>query len=205
MRGRPWGIQKVHKILSSRTYAGEYLFNVRDSKTLQKRAPADWIRYRRSRSSWTKRPSNGSASGGSRERQLRPRRAACRHPTLLTGLLRCGHCGGAMTLTTGKSGKYRYYKCTTRVNKGGTLCYSRNLPMETVDNLVLKQLRRARLHAHPARGCCCGKPAASCRQATRPATSGTWSGSRAICARPRNAWGVSTTPSSAARYRWMTP
>ncbi len=139
MRGRPWGIQKVHKILSSRTYAGECLFNVRDSKTLQKRAPADWIRvpidpivdeatFERVRQ---RRQSRAPAS-------TPPRRVSS--PTLLTGLLRCGHCGAGMTLTTGKSGRYRYYKCTTRVNKGGTLCESRNLPMETVDNLVLKRL-----------------------------------------------------------------
>lgn len=67
-----------------------------------------------------------------------PRRVSS--PVLLTRLLKCGDCGGAMTLTTGKSGKYRYYKCTTRVNKGGTLCTSRNLSMERVDNLVLQQL-----------------------------------------------------------------
>ncbi len=117
----------------------EYLFNVRDSKTLQRRAPADWIRvpvdpiideatFERVRQ---RRESRAPAS-------TPPRRVSS--PTLLTGLLRCGHCGGAMTLTTGKSGKYRYYKCTTRVNKGGTFCHSRNLPMESVDNLVLQEL-----------------------------------------------------------------
>ncbi len=139
MRGRTWGIQKVHKILSSRTYAGEYLFNVRDSRTLQKRPPADWVRV----------PINPIIDEATfeRVRQRRQARAPATtpprrvsSPVLLTGLLKCGHCGGAMTLTTGKSGKYRYYKCTTRVNKGGTLCTSRNLPMERVDNLVLEQL-----------------------------------------------------------------
>jgi len=45
-----------------------------------------------------------------------------------------------MTLTTGKSGKYRYYKCTTRVNKGNAQCPSRNIPMEKLDELVLEQL-----------------------------------------------------------------
>ena len=139
MRGRPWGIQKVHKILSSRTYAGEYLFNVRDSRTHQKRPPADWIRV----------PIDPIIDEATfeRVRQRRQARAPATtlprrvsSPVLLTRLLKCGDCGGAMTLTTGKSGKYRYYKCTTRVNKGGTLCTSRNLSMERVDNLVLQQL-----------------------------------------------------------------
>ncbi len=45
-----------------------------------------------------------------------------------------------MTLVTGKSGQYRYYKCTTRVNKGNALCGSANIPMERLDDLVLGQL-----------------------------------------------------------------
>ena len=61
-------------------------------------------------------------------------------PVLLTGLLRCGHCGSAMTLTTGKSGRYRYYKCSRRVNKGNAQCSSRNIRMELLDELVLSQL-----------------------------------------------------------------
>lgn len=36
-------------------------------------------------------------------------------PTLLTGLLKCGCCGAGMTLVTGKGGRYRYYKCNTRI------------------------------------------------------------------------------------------
>ncbi|MDE2294414.1 MAG: recombinase family protein, partial [Gammaproteobacteria bacterium] len=43
MRGRPWGIQKVHKVLSSATYRGELYYNVIDSKTGKRRPPADWI------------------------------------------------------------------------------------------------------------------------------------------------------------------
>src|SRR5690606_2987697 len=60
-------------------------------------------------------------------------------PTLLTGLLKCGHCGAGMTLATGKSGRYRYYKCTTRMSKGNSFCPSRNLPAEWLDELVLAQ------------------------------------------------------------------
>jgi hypothetical protein len=35
-------------------------------------------------------------------------------PTLLTGICFCAGCGGAMTLRTGKSGRYRYYTCRNR-------------------------------------------------------------------------------------------
>jgi site-specific DNA recombinase len=60
-------------------------------------------------------------------------------PTLLTGILKCGYCGGGMTLATGKGGKYRYYKCTSRIKKG-TKCESRNVPTEKLDSLVLNSL-----------------------------------------------------------------
>lgn len=43
-----------------------------------------------------------------------------------------------MTLATGKSGRYRYYKCTRRINKG--LFSSGNIPAEKLDELVLTHL-----------------------------------------------------------------
>jgi hypothetical protein len=58
-------------------------------------------------------------------------------PTLLTGLLRCGCCGAQMTQVTAKSGRYRYYKCTTRQSQGNHACASKNLPMEMLDELIL--------------------------------------------------------------------
>lgn len=44
MRGRPWRIQKVHEVLSSRTYLGEHYFNVKDSRSGKKRPPSEWIK-----------------------------------------------------------------------------------------------------------------------------------------------------------------
>lgn len=67
-----------------------------------------------------------------------PRRVSS--PTLLTGLLKCGVCGHGMTLVTGKSGKYKYYKCTSRHGQGNHACSSGNLPMEKLDELVLAKL-----------------------------------------------------------------
>ena len=61
-------------------------------------------------------------------------------PTLLTGLLKCGCCGASMTLATGKGGRYRYYKCNTRISKGNKLCDGRSIPMEKLDSLILNTL-----------------------------------------------------------------
>ena len=61
-------------------------------------------------------------------------------PTLLTGLLKCGICGAGLTTATGKGGKYRYYKCNTRIGKGNHLCTTPAFPMQKMDDMVLTTL-----------------------------------------------------------------
>ena len=58
--------------------------------------------------------------------------------SLLTGLCRCGTCGGAMSIATGKSGRYRYLKCTNRSSIDNDACESPNLPLEKFEILVLE-------------------------------------------------------------------
>ena len=45
-----------------------------------------------------------------------------------------------MAQASGKSGRYRYYKCTTRLNKNVAGCDSLNLPRDKADRLVLSAL-----------------------------------------------------------------
>ena len=139
MRGSAWNVHKTHKLLSDSLYMGDYYFNVIDSKTGQKRPPDEWVK--------TLIPAIIDAAIFERVRAKREERAPNKtpprrvsSPTLLTGLLKCGICGHAMTLVTGKSGKYRYYKCASRHSKGNHACTSGNLPMEKLDELVLEQL-----------------------------------------------------------------
>ncbi len=139
MRGKPWAMQKLHTLLSDTLYMGDYYYNVHDSKALIIRPPEEWIK--------TLIPAIIDAAMFERVRLKRESRAPSQtpprrltSPTLLTGLLKCGVCGGHMTITTGKGGRYRYYKCTSRCNKGNTACTSANLPMEKTDDQVLQQL-----------------------------------------------------------------
>jgi site-specific DNA recombinase len=57
-------------------------------------------------------------------------------PTFLTGICFCADCGAAMTLRTGKGGRYRHYTCCTKARQGGTGCKGRSTPMDKLDNLV---------------------------------------------------------------------
>jgi hypothetical protein len=70
-------------------------------------------------------------------------------PTLLTGICFCAGCGKAMTLRTGKSGRYRYYTCSTKARQGETGCLGRTVPMEKLDTLVADHIERRLLQ--PAR------------------------------------------------------
>lgn len=138
MRGKPWNILKAHKLLSDSLYMGEYFTNIRDSKNNCNRPPEEWVKV--------SVPAIIDAATFERVRAKRESRTPARtpprvttSPTLLTGLLKCG-CGASMTLATGKSGLYKYYKCTRRQNQGNHACSSTNLPMEKIDALVLQQL-----------------------------------------------------------------
>ncbi|MEO9040616.1 MAG: recombinase family protein [Gallionella sp.] len=139
MRGKPWNIHKTHKLLSDSLYMGEYFTNIRDSKANTNRPPEEWIK--------ATVPAIVNAATFERVRAKRESRAPARRsprlvssPTLLTGLLKCGVCGHAMTLVTGKGGRYRYYKCTSRQSQGNHACDSKNLPMERLDDLVLNSM-----------------------------------------------------------------
>jgi site-specific DNA recombinase len=57
-------------------------------------------------------------------------------PTLLTGICFCASCGMAMTLRTGKGGRYRYYTCSTKARQGETGCQGRTVPMDKLDRVV---------------------------------------------------------------------
>ena len=142
LRGKPWRIQTIQWILASTTYAGWHTFNKTDSKTMKVKDEADWIKIAvpaiinqqtyddaaKIRKAWS-------------PIRCAPMREAS--PNLLMGLLTCGHCGSRMSVTTGKSGRYKYYKCNGRLSKGNTSCISKNYPLEKIDSLVLNAFKQS--------------------------------------------------------------
>jgi len=139
MRGAPWRIQKIHDILRSPTYFGEFLFNMRDSQTGELRAEAEWIKTSIDPIISREQFDRVAAIRVARSPQTtNPKVVAS--PSLFTGILKCGSCGAAMTRATGKSGKYQYYKCATKMSIGCDACEARNLAMEKFDAEILKNL-----------------------------------------------------------------
>jgi site-specific DNA recombinase len=138
-RGRKWSRNRVHQLLTDTAYFGQYFFNRKDMKTGQTKPVAEWVPVAVPaiidealfRAVETKRHARSPD-------MMAPR--LVNSPTLLTGLLKCGKCGAGMTLATGKGGRYRYYKCNTRIAKHNDDCDTPAIPMEKLDNLVLQAL-----------------------------------------------------------------
>ena len=65
-------------------------------------------------------------------------------PSLLKGILICGHCQTPMgaTFTTKDGKRYRYYLCQHARKTGHEACPIRTLPAGDIENLVLMQVRR---------------------------------------------------------------
>jgi site-specific DNA recombinase len=70
--------------------------------------------------------------------------ARARTPAPLRGLMRCTHCGSAMTPThTRRRGRlYRYYVCLGASRRGHDTCPVRSIAASEVEGLVLGQVRR---------------------------------------------------------------
>ncbi len=132
--GGRWGIGQVHRILTRRTYIGEHEFNKR-SKAKALKPVSEIVTV-------AVPPIIDQATFDAVQAHLRSRNPkvtparVVSGPTLLTGICFCADCGGAMTLRTGKGGRYRYYTCSIKARQGETGCKGRSIPMEKLDNLV---------------------------------------------------------------------
>lgn len=136
--GGRWGIGQVHRILTRPTYVGRHEFNKRAKNNTLKPASEivtvnvppliDHVTF-----------DAVQAHLRARNPKVTPARVVS-GPTLLTGICFCADCGGAMTLRTGKGGRYRYYTCSIKARQGETGCKGRSIPMEKLDSLVAEHI-----------------------------------------------------------------
>ncbi|NOU00871.1 MAG: recombinase family protein, partial [Gallionella sp.] len=137
LRGTQWNKSRVHEVLANRAYVGEYYFNKRENKSNCLKPESEWILL-------NVEPIIDSVmfdTVRARRESRTPAKIAPRvlnSPNLLTGIIKCDICNAAMTSATGKGGRYRYYKCNTRISKGNHLCTTPILPMEKIDSLVME-------------------------------------------------------------------
>src|SRR5262245_50745249 len=146
--GGRWGIGAVHKMLTRTTYIGRHRFNTKLWKTRERKPEAEVVEM-------AVPPIVDTVEFEAVQTLLKTRSPALTAPrivsgpTLLTGICFCAGCGLAMTLRTGKGGRYRYYTCSTKARQGETGCMGRTVPMEKLDTLVADHIERRLLQ--PAR------------------------------------------------------
>ena len=142
-RGKPFHVSNVDAVLRRTSYAGTHYFNRTNSRTGERRSRDQWVPMEVP-------PIIDEQSFQAVQARLaerNPRRTPPRvvsGPTLLTGLARCGcqNCQGALTIRTGKSGRYRYYACSRRATRGETACPGHSIRMEKLDDIVLDALEQ---------------------------------------------------------------
>ena len=136
--GGRWGIGQVHRILTRRTYIGEHEFNKR-SKTKELKPVSEIVTVPVPPIIDRETFDTVQALLKARNPKVMPARVVS-GPTMLTGLIHCAKCGGAMTIRTGKGGRYRYYACSTKARQGPAACTGMAVPMEKLDDLVAGHL-----------------------------------------------------------------
>jgi DNA invertase Pin-like site-specific DNA recombinase len=138
MRGNRWKRTIIHEMLTNRLYLGEYTFNKIEAKTRRLKPESEWITFQIEPIITADTFSQVKERLADRSPGKVPPRIV-NAPTLLTGLIKCG-CGANMTIATGKGGRYRYYKCSNRINNlaKNNICQSNNIPMEKLDCLILE-------------------------------------------------------------------
>ncbi|MBF0270441.1 MAG: recombinase family protein, partial [Alphaproteobacteria bacterium] len=138
-RGRPFHVSQIHRILTCETYTGTHYFNKKHWKTKASKPKAEWEPFSVPIIITEEDFNRIQASLKQKNPRVTPPRVIT-GPTLLTGLLKCASCGGGMTISTGKSGQYAYYACSTCARMGKAICKGRRVPRDGLDKLVLDHL-----------------------------------------------------------------
>jgi site-specific DNA recombinase len=61
--------------------------------------------------------------------------------SLLTGIVKCGHCGCNLVINTGKSGQYSYYKCRDKIKCSVKVCNCPNFRKEQLEKAIINSLQ----------------------------------------------------------------
>lgn len=127
---RPWNKQSVYSILNNRKYLGEITH-------FDKIYPGEHEAII-DQKTWDQAQEIFSENSHSRAKQSR-----CKTPSILKGILRCGHCDSSMGITYARknSRTYRYYQCLHASKNGRDTCPVKTVPASNIEAAVIGQLR----------------------------------------------------------------
>jgi site-specific DNA recombinase len=124
-----WGHPAVHRVLTNPTYLGRIRW--RDQDFISTHEPLiEQSIFEQAQAILTERGEDAS------------RRRGNRSDFLLSGVVRCGHCGRAYIGMSahGKGGLDHYYACTARQKYGPKACQGERVSREKLETAVLHQL-----------------------------------------------------------------
>ena len=123
LRGRKFHVSSVKDILTRSTYRGIHYYGIVDTRARLRRPEEEWQRIHVPviipEADWLE----VQAGIARNSRHITPPTFVS-GPTMLAGIAKCGQsdCGHALTIATGKGGRYRYYRCSRRLRRGETAC-----------------------------------------------------------------------------------
>ena len=135
-----WSLSTLHYVLTNETYAGTWRYGKKSTRGTAAYdelptiavpaiiAPDLWARVQEQRAANKKRPPNKV------------------YDYLVSGMVTCGHCGGAMTAySTTRSARhtrhYRYYRCNNAYSMGKSCQQGAGFPVEAVDGEIWAAVR----------------------------------------------------------------
>ncbi len=144
--GASWAASSVRRVLSNPTYTGKTWYGKRkvnpENGRLEAVSENEWKVADGQHEAIVSEEIFREAQEILASRYNKPTRA--NHQYLLTGLLKCGICGGPMHgYTFAKKGTdktYVYYKCHTNASKGKAVCPGMTVPARSLEDFVVKTI-----------------------------------------------------------------
>ena len=143
-QGNPWASTSIRRTLTNPAYTGTLCYAKRGhhGSRLVSQDEDDWVIVE---NAWEAIIEKSDFDEVQAELSDEKRRAWCEKSTyLLTGLVRCGRCGGRMNGWTerDKRGKpkYSYYRCTTRTQKGNAVCQGLSCRRHELEGAVVEHV-----------------------------------------------------------------
>ena len=139
---QPFGKNSVHDLLKNEKYCGTYIYNKATPKSMGKRNShkckddQDIIKIEGAIPAIITREDWNKAQNRLNNRKYGPRQIR-NSPYILTGVLRCGYCGGAMT---GHPNKGRYYVCAMSRMKENGCQHKKQYRAETLEEEIIRAI-----------------------------------------------------------------
>ncbi len=127
--GSPWNTGHIYRLLGNRTYRGEVVHKGKGYPGEHEAIVSKGL--------WEK--VQAVLSENTRAKQTR---AQTKTISPLQGVIRCGHCDGAMGLTYTQRGsrRYSYYHCAKDAKRAVSRCRLKRVPAGNIEEVVLEQL-----------------------------------------------------------------